>query len=85
MGKLKHCVWITCVHLEDLRYLLVNFPGLIFHYLVSKINKKKTNICCLLANVVCDLSYSLKISFACIYIVLSSTQPGSLSYHGCEL
>jgi len=39
VGKLKHCVWITCVHLEDLHCLLAHFPGLIYHYLVSKIKK----------------------------------------------
>jgi hypothetical protein len=40
VGKLKHGVWITCVHLEDLHCLLANFPGLICHYLVSKIKIK---------------------------------------------
>jgi predicted PurR-regulated permease PerM len=44
VGKLKHCVGIICVHLEDLHCLLAHFSGLICHYLVSKLIKKKKKI-----------------------------------------
>jgi len=78
MGKLKHCVWITCVHLEDLHCLLVNFPGLICHYLVSKIKKNKKHlkknisynfILRLYLQVLFVISV-LGLVFACIYVVV---------------
>ena len=43
IGKLKHCVRITYVYLEDLHCFLANFFGLICHYLISKIKKISYN------------------------------------------
>ena len=58
------------MNLEDLHYLLMNFPGLVCHYLVSKKKKISYNfILCFYLQVLFVISV-LGLVFACIYIVV---------------